>query len=81
MTTRSVFPVLKASPGLVLKSKSGKQLNFISLDIFFRDKVRREVKLYKTAVGGRGDFGQNLLHFLTPKLCTMKKAEWLFSKR
>ena len=68
MTTRSVFPVLKASPGLVLKSKSGKQLNFISLDIFFRDKVRREVKLYKTAVGGRGDFGQKSPAFPNPQI-------------
>lgn len=35
VTTQNVFAVLKASPGLILKSKSGKQLNFISLEIFF----------------------------------------------
>lgn len=34
VTTQNVFAVLKASPGLILKSKSGKQLNFISLEIF-----------------------------------------------
>lgn len=34
VTTQNVFAVLKASPGLILKCKSGKQLNFISLVIF-----------------------------------------------
>lgn len=34
VATQNVFAVLKAGPGLILKSKSGKQLNFISLEIF-----------------------------------------------
>lgn len=39
VTTQNVFAVLKASPGLILKSKSGKQLNFISLEIFSGTKL------------------------------------------
>lgn len=34
VTTQNMFAVLKASLGLILKSKSGKQLNFISLEMF-----------------------------------------------
>lgn len=39
VTTQNVFAVLKASPRLILKSKSGKQLNFISLEIFLGQKL------------------------------------------
>lgn len=61
-TTQTVFAVLKASPGLILKSKSGKQLNSISLRIFFFfwDKVRREDKLNKIAIRGRGYFERKI---------------------
>lgn len=34
VTAQNVFALLKASPGLILKSESGKPLDFISLEIF-----------------------------------------------
>lgn len=44
VTAQNVFVLLKASPGLILKSKSGKRLNFISLEIFSGTKLEEMVR-------------------------------------